>query len=400
MNPSASGWIPKYTALLNQSGSREKTTFEEVPYRILQKEGFIFGVSQSLLFTSSENKLQLTREETTKVNLLHILTQLCLTENNEATPEQIYVKIIAFYKTIEKERKGFFNQFSRYKNNASKLERIMTVRIQESNNLFKRDFASLLTHAFLYIDVLAFSKFLHTNISSKKYITYFEKIIMHCSYLALRAKEKKNKYDRLLLELFEDATLFTQTIPAEKPLDFLNPETLHQNEKLYILDLCCLAVWDDHTMDASEQEFLYQLIHHLQLPEESLSESIQNIVLLTNDNRSKISLFDYAHPVNQFYKQATKTVKTLILRNKNRLLLELEESGELMVLLGKSTTRSLSVAEKKKVKAQLLDICKTVPSLTLFLLPGGSLLLPLLVKLIPQLLPSAFDENRIDTKNN
>ncbi len=124
----------------------------------------------------------------------------------------------------------------------------------------------------------------------------------------------------------------------------------------------------------------------------------KTLVQLTNDTKSKLSLFDHAHPVNQFYKQATQTVKTLILRNKNRLLLELEESGELLVLLGKSTTRSLSASEKKKVKAQLLDICKTVPSLTIFLLPGGTLLLPLLVKLIPQLLPSAFDENRIDSK--
>ncbi|MCR5861851.1 hypothetical protein LRS05_06735 [Flavobacterium sp. J372] len=64
-----------------------------------------------------------------------------------------------------------------------------------------------------------------------------------------------------------------------------------------------------------------------------------------------------------------------------------------MVLLTHSTHRSLSPKEKKKVRKQLLEICKTVPSLTIFLLPGGSLLLPLLIKFIPQLLPSAFNEN-------
>ena len=52
--------------------------------------------------------------------------------------------------------------------------------------------------------------------------------------------------------------------------------------------------------------------------------------------------------------------------------------------------------EKKKVKKQLLDICKSVPSLTIFLLPGGGLLLPILIKFIPQLLPSAFNENLND----
>jgi hypothetical protein len=398
MNPSASGWIPKYITLLTEGKNSEKTNFEVVPYNVLQKNGFIFGISSTLLFISPKYRLQLTREEITKVNLLHTLMMLYLSEKQDTTSEEIYKKLISFYKAIEKERKGFFNQFSRYKSDASKLERIITVRIQESNNLFKRDFASLLTHAFLFIDVLAFSKFLDTSIESKKYIANFEKLVMHCCFLALQVKQKKNKYDRLLLELFEDATLFTESKLSEQPLHFLQTVSLNHNEKLYILDICCLAVWDDHTMDGSEQEFLYQLISQLQLPEESLSDAIQNIVLLTNDNKSKISLFDHAHPVNQFYKQATQTVKTLILRNKTRLLIELKESGELMVLLGKSTTRSLSISEKKKVKAQLLDICKTVPSLTIFLLPGGTLLLPLLVKLIPQLLPSAFDENRIEPK--
>ena len=62
-------------------------------------------------------------------------------------------------------------------------------------------------------------------------------------------------------------------------------------------------------------------------------------------------------------------------------------------------SRELSSDEKDKVKDQLLDICKSVPSLTIFLIPGGGLLLPLLVKYIPSLLPSAFNENKIDIKN-
>jgi hypothetical protein len=67
-----------------------------------------------------------------------------------------------------------------------------------------------------------------------------------------------------------------------------------------------------------------------------------------------------------------------------------------MHLLAKSTQRDLSSDEKKKVKKQLLDICKSIPSLTIFLLPGGGLLLPILIKFIPQLLPSAFNENLED----
>ncbi len=77
---------------------------------------------------------------------------------------------------------------------------------------------------------------------------------------------------------------------------------------------------------------------------------------------------------------------------------ELVQSKELMRLLALSTQRDLDETEKKRVRNQLLDICKTIPSLTIFLIPGGSLLLPILIKFIPQLLPSAFNENLEDEK--
>src|SRR5699024_4847343 len=100
------------------------------------------------------------------------------------------------------------------------------------------------------------------------------------------------------------------------------------------------------------------------------------------------------------YGQSSNTVKTLIIRNKDRLLIELNESGELLNLLGQATYRELTPEEKIKVRRQLLDICKSIPSLTIFLLPGGSLLLPLLIKFIPQLLPSAFVDNKIKIKSD
>ncbi|MCB0745218.1 MAG: hypothetical protein KDC67_15020, partial [Ignavibacteriae bacterium] len=86
----------------------------------------------------------------------------------------------------------------------------------------------------------------------------------------------------------------------------------------------------------------------------------------------------------------------LISRNSKRLLKELRESKELMVLLTQSTVRDLSDEEQKKMQDQLLDIFKSIPSLAIFMLPGGAILLPLFIKFIPKLLPSAFDDNRIE----
>jgi hypothetical protein len=86
-------------------------------------------------------------------------------------------------------------------------------------------------------------------------------------------------------------------------------------------------------------------------------------------------------------------IKILLIRNKQRLWQELKESKEAVSLIKKATHSNLSEEEKDKVKTQLLDICKAIPSLAVFLLPGGALLLPLLIKLIPDILPSAFKED-------
>mgnify|MGYP000078742345 FL=1 len=86
-------------------------------------------------------------------------------------------------------------------------------------------------------------------------------------------------------------------------------------------------------------------------------------------------------------------IKILLQKNKQRLALELEQSKEAIFLIKKGTHSNLSDEEKYKIKVQLLDICKAIPALAVFLLPGGALLLPLLIKLIPDILPSAFQDD-------
>jgi hypothetical protein len=157
-----------------------------------------------------------------------------------------------------------------------------------------------------------------------------------------------------------------------------------------------LALWSDSQLDNEERFFLFQVAHELQLDDVFVESCIADTSYFIAQYKSEIPYFNYSNPVKHFYDHSTQLVTTLIQRNKKRLAKEIAESKELMVLLAYSTQRDLDKNEKKKVKKQLLDICKTVPSLTIFLIPGGSLLLPLLIKFIPQLLPSSFNENLAD----
>ena len=71
-----------------------------------------------------------------------------------------------------------------------------------------------------------------------------------------------------------------------------------------------------------------------------------------------------------------------------------------MDLVSKSTVRDLSSEEKEIMRKQFYDILKTMPSLAIFMLPGGALLLPMISKLFPELLPTSFQENTIDENEN
>src|SRR5690606_22169494 len=157
-----------------------------------------------------------------------------------------------------------------------------------------------------------------------------------------------------------------------------------------------MATWGELNIDKNEKALLLKLGEQLQLEHVHIYNSIRFIELFYKSNKDKIALLSSKNIVKTFDSKSSKMINKLIHRKSKRLQKELMESKELMVLLSKSTVRDLSDEEQKKVQTQLLDIFKSIPSLAIFMLPGGALLLPLVIKFIPKLLPSSFDDNRIE----
>jgi len=391
MNPSSTGWVHKFVK--EHTKHQLFDSFGTVLnfYDKLKTTGFVYGVSVTSVLDHPVSYLKLTKNEYTKLNLFHALLFVFYWQNPSRDNHKAIDTIIDFYKTIERGEKTFLQRIRSSSKASENLELILTARLREPSTILKKQAATLLTYALLFIDVLTFIYYLNHKKGLKHYIKSLEKIIISMSVLALKAKKNSNKYDHLVMEIAEATYLFTSSHP-------INLTSLSTLEKQFILDICCLTVWENKKLDSSELQFLTNLNKQLGFKTTYLNHCIQGLENFSFKHSTQIKLFEYTHPVKQFYKQSTETVKLLILRNKNRLLKELNESGELIVLLGQSTIRELSNEEKTKIKEQLLDICKTVPSLTIFILPGGSLLLPILVKFIPKLLPSAFNENKITNK--
>lgn len=401
MNPSASDWISKYLSILDQHPFELNFPVETEFYSLLKGSGFIYGVSLSAIPEKDISPLDLTREEFTKVNLFHALLYTYVTEQNDLNYANAIKSILHFYETLDKGKTGLLSKIKFSNSAAQKLEKVLAARLQETNTFLNKGVTGILTYALLYVDVLAYKHALKKPSAAKSFAEEVETTVITCCYFALNSKKKKNKYDRLLIELFESSANYLSTQSSDGKIKLEDLKRLQQaehSEKKYLLDIATITVWDDHKMDAEEFEFLKSLAVKLELSEEALSKSLTDLQTYMSKNKTSVKLFEYANPVKLFYKQSTATVKLLILRNKKRLQTELEQSGELLVLLTESTVRELSEEEKNKVKSQILDICKTIPSLAVFLLPGGTVLLPILIKFIPKLLPSAFQENRIDKK--
>jgi hypothetical protein len=83
-----------------------------------------------------------------------------------------------------------------------------------------------------------------------------------------------------------------------------------------------------------------------------------------------------------------------VLENADALWREIRETGDLGVLLARRASgQTLTDEEQRRMREQLIDVVKAVPALAVFALPGGFVLLPLLLRVLPfDIRTSAFQD--------
>jgi len=394
INPSAHGWIDKYFLGLSK-GSDPTTSEAKLFYREIRKTGFIYGHIISFYTSRQINNHGWLDDEVSKMALLVILHRLYVEIRQDDDRDKFIAEAIAFYDEMHPKGFNLLKKVLPGQPPSLQLEEIIDERVQTNENIISKNFSHIVTNALLFLDVIAFQKFLENGRLPEKYLKNAEELIISVVSLALQTKARKSQYDTLLIRLFESSLRFGKFSNAR----ISNPEALDLSffnnplERYYLLDLAGMAMWSDGMLENEERYFLYKIGEIMSLEPELVDESIAAVDDFIGRHKKEIAYFNYSNPVRHFYDHMTESVVVLIKRNKNRLVKEITQSGELVKLLALSTRRDLDEKEKKKVRKQVLDICKTIPSLTIFLLPGGSLLLPILIKFIPQMLPSAFNEN-------
>ena len=384
MNPSARGWLKKLLKFAEKNHAKTETL--EKLYPALKSVGFIYGSNVLVLIKDLKSK-DFNQEECCKINFAWALLATYNCHSKDYTNFETTIKI--FYETIGFHKSNFINGIL-----GDDVESILNKRIQTDNNIFSKNFSLFVTNALLFMDVLAFNAFLQNPIHAKKYLLELENSIRTVVTKALNSKSKKNNYDESLIRLFEASLRLSKS--KNNRYDALNLNQFSELERFYLLDLTCMAIWNDFKIGLGEQEFFSEFSKKFKLSESAINEAINNVNVFYKRYENKISLLSTQNLAKRIYDHSSSVVKKLITRNSKRLYQELKESKDLVKLLSESTLRDLNEKEQEQMQEQMMDIIKSIPSLAIFMLPGGAILLPIFIKFIPKLLPSAFDENRIE----
>ncbi|SDS67273.1 LETM1-like protein [Formosa sp. Hel1_31_208] len=394
MNPSTNGWIEKLCSQISKKGIPFEN-YQEL-YDSLKDYGFIYGVNVGITKTI-EKIHRYSEDELAKINLitgLYIIYQFQRPDNKTT---EFTSELLNFYKTLEVADLSLWDRLVIGKSDMTLLERLIHDRVKIDDNLLTRNFNKSITNSLLFVDVLTFEKYLKENIDPKSYAANLESIIIGTLYQSLNSKSKITDYDKEIIDLIEASTSFIEEEASViEDLIFDIDYNIEDHEKKYLIDLMCLSIWDDEILEKSEYQFLKQLAKQLEIDISEVHDSIFCVANFHSDHKKEVMLFQQTNPITNFYENSSQLVNKLIRRNSKRLVKELRQSKDLMLLISKSTHSDLSKEEQKQMQGQLLDILKSIPSLAIFMLPGGAILLPIFAKLIPNLLPSSFDDNRIE----
>lgn len=162
----------------------------------------------------------------------------------------------------------------------------------------------------------------------------------------------------------------------------------------FILEQTLLASLVDGQRSRGERAFIQELAHALRVPDEELHRLELEMAEFYARHRSVVDVFTVSAAAGVMGEDFVSRMQEALEKNFHRLMQEARETGDLAVLLAKAARgQRLTREERKRMRAQLIDVAKAIPALAIFVAPGGVLLLIALSKVLPfSLLPSSFQD--------
>ena len=164
----------------------------------------------------------------------------------------------------------------------------------------------------------------------------------------------------------------------------------------YMVEQLILLSLIDNQEAWQEKEFIEKISLKLELTSEKLEQLYFSVAEFFSVHNERLEFLKNNAAARQFQDYMNDKVVKIVKKNVDNIMKEIGETKELSELLLKATTKPLTTEEKQKVQDQLIDVAKSIPALAIFALPGGGILLPVLIKVLPfNILPSSFQDGPV-----
>ena len=413
-SPGSKNWILKYFQLVENNvfsieSISENHQKESAFNSLASKTGLIYGIPSSFIYFTNVSSDTYTNEEKLKLLLFEALLFSYLQGLKEPFDKKLFIQSLKSFYSENEESKWFDKVFKT--SEVEQLEVTLSSRILIDTPIFESNYwLNYLSNCFVFLDVILFQEFLQKKTISlnSKYSSYVTYVMKGIIYMAYAENKIESKEQRLLANFLS----FTQLEKNSKLQieTFINNGISKSDFNLtkidnplllgIIFELGLLIAHKSLATFTSERKSLYDFGDFLGLSAQEINESEIRSNLFLIEKQEESSPFYFESRSSLAFQGFSNRWIRILGRNKDKLISELKESKELVALIQKSTTKELTKEEKEMVKNQFIDILKSVPSIGIFLLPGGALLLPLILKIVPDLLPSSFKENQVDQEKN
>ena len=385
-------------------------SFGEMIHYVFNKTGILYGSALSNLYTSHKFVSHLTKEEKLKLLLFENLffVYQCSNVKDQIDYNDFLNVLEQFYNKFEK--KISLWDFDSDKETSLKIEKILSERVKIKSNITRGNYwLNQSTNGLVFVDVLLFSDYLKNQEIDP--VKHYDNFVFNLLYFLTKAAYSDGKIEekekRLLGYLLSSSHLKEDL--KQKLANWISAPNALEEEVLFkgsqleyklVFELCVFVACGTHTVHPNEERNLKNIGKALDLTNIEIDEAFLVGRTFVFKNKGSLAILNEDKSSGVLLKAIQKKWLLILGRNKEKIFSEIKESKELMDLIGKSAIRDLSTEEKDQFKTQFYDILKSVPSLAIFLLPGGAILLPIVIKLFPDLLPSAFKENIIDDKKD
>jgi hypothetical protein len=189
-----------------------------------------------------------------------------------------------------------------------------------------------------------------------------------------------------------EARMLRRALNHPREVEHITLELHSPAMRRFALTQVLLAALFDRNFEPSEVAFVERLAIAMGVDGASLARLEAEVDEFYRQHKDALAALRRAEAPEGLPHALTTRLEAVVLDNLDRLLQEINETRELGELLAKASLGvTLTDVEKAKVREQLIDLAKTIPALAIFAAPGGMLLLPILIKLLPfNLLPSSF----------